>query len=182
MPLPAIDFSPYRLAEFRPEHTAQVVRIIEDCYAEYAEAIELDTLDRDLLEIENVYAGPRAMFRVLLDPGPAGGRPVGTVAFKMTGPCEGELKRVFLERACRGRGLGGKLVLSALDWARERGCRTAHIWSDVLYATAHRLYRRLGAEDTGTIRLLGGRNQVYERYLRLALPAGPAERRSTGTT
>ena len=40
--------------------------------------------------------------------------------------------------------------------------RRVRFWSDVLYETAHRMYRRLGAEEPGLKRHLGGRNDVYE--------------------
>jgi len=162
-----VDFTPFRLVPFRrEEHEAGLIALVAACYAEYGQEIELDTLDADLTAVPAAYPPPACAFRVLLD----GKRVVGSVAVKGAvpdagpdaGPEGAELKRVFLDRGYRGRGLGKKLSLWAFAWARERGARTMTIWSDALYGTAHRLYRSLGALDTGRRRRLGGINEVEE--------------------
>ena len=155
-----MDFAPYTLRPFRPSDEAGVIALVAGCYAEYAEVIELDTLDADLLEIGRAYPDPDSCFRVLVD----GARIVGSVAIRSKDATEAELKRVFLERSLRGRGLGKKLTRWAFDWAAAHGFEIVHIWSDARYETAHALYRRLGAEETGVRRHLGGRNRCDEKY------------------
>lgn len=140
-----------------------MVELLRAVYAEYGQVVELDTLDSDLLRIAEVYAAPNR-FSVLLD----GDRVVGTVALKWhTSGSRAELKRVFLDRSLRGRGLGRRLVETALAWARAGGAARLDVWSDELFHEAHRLYRKLGAVDTGQVRVLGGRNAIRERYFRL---------------
>jgi GNAT superfamily N-acetyltransferase len=156
----AVDFGNLELVPFGKEHERALVRLITSCYAEYGQKIELETLDSDLLHIEDHYLCPGSTFRVLLD----GDELIGSVAVKRADDGEAELKRVFLDEAYRGRGLGKKLSLWAHAWAREQGYRMMHVWSDVLYETAHHLYRGLGAKDMKTRRDLGGENDVAEFY------------------
>ena len=153
-----VDFAPYRLEPFRKEHEKAVVALIEACYSEYGQRIELDTLDSDLLRIEETYRAPDGFFRILI----AERKVIGTVAMKGLSHDAAELKRVFLDGAFRGRGLGKKLSLWAFARAGEGNCTKVDIWSDVLYETAHHLYRGLGARDTGRRRELGGVNDVDE--------------------
>jgi len=155
-----IDFSPYRFQAFTPEWERPLIALIEGCYAEYGQRIELDTLDDDLHRIEEEYLKAGGAFQVLLDKE----RLIGSVAVKLKKEGEAELKRVFLDPEYRGKGIGKKLSLWAFGFAAGRGCRMLHVWSDALYETAHHLYRRLGAEDTGKRRRLGGVNDVWERY------------------
>ncbi|MBU0754313.1 MAG: GNAT family N-acetyltransferase [Planctomycetes bacterium] len=155
-----IDFKPFRLIPFRKEHEKPLIELITGCYLEYGQRIELDTLDNDLLQVEAVYPPPENTFQVLMDQE----KLIGSVAVKRMKPGDLELKRVFLNPAYRGRGLGKKLSLWAHGWAGERGATLLHVWSDVLYETAHHLYRRLGARDTGQRRILGGVNDVAEYY------------------
>jgi GNAT superfamily N-acetyltransferase len=159
------EFAPWRLAPFEPRHAESVIGIVAAAYAEHGQVIELDTLDDDLPHVPERYPPPASVFRVLLD----GERVLGSVAVKGHGPREAELKRVFLRPECRGRGVGKRMVLWAFDWARARGYETLHIWSDVNYRVSHALYRRLGAEDTGETRFLGGRNDVLEFHFRKRL-------------
>ena len=156
---------PVIIRPFQDGDADAIIDLITQCYAEYGQKIELDTLDDDLLRIGQVYVEPRHTFQVMVDED----KIIGTVAVKTTAEGEVDLKRVFLNSDYRGRGLGKALSNWAIDWARRRGFRTMHIWSDVLYETAHHLYRGLGAEDTGERRSLGGINHVDEYYFRLDL-------------
>ncbi len=153
-----IDFSPFELVPFDPSHEKALIDLIASCYAEYGQKIELDTLDSDLTRIEEVYQPPGSLFRVLLE----NKKLVGSVAVKhLDGPAA-EIKRLFVNPACRGQGLGKKLSLWVYHCAASHGCQSVDIWSDVLYETAHSLYRGLGTEDTGRRRSLGGVNDVDE--------------------
>lgn len=167
-----------------PSHDKGIRALLTRVYAEYGQVLELDTLDADLLRVADIYAPPSA-FRVLAAPavsdslgdgpdrGALGDVVLGTVACKVTADVNGrvraELKRVFLDRSLRGQGEGYRLSLWAAEHARSAGAQTLDIWSDILFEDAHRLYMRMGAQDTGERRHLGGRNAVDERHFALKL-------------
>ena len=52
---------------------------------------------------------------------------------------------------------------------RAQGMTRMMFWSDVLFETAHALYRHLGATQTGERRHLGGDNDVWEFGFELEL-------------
>ncbi len=141
-----------------------VVQLIGNCYAEYNEVLELDSLDADLNPIMDHYGGRARPFFVLLDEHEI----IASVALAEKSVTVTELKRVFLLPRYRGRGLGKALSRFACAWAKDHGYRTLHIWSDTLFHTAHGLYRSLGAECIGH-RPLGGRNDCSEWGFTLTL-------------
>lgn len=165
-------FTPLRLMPFDASYQEAEIDLLTRCYAEYGQRIELETLDEDLLAIPSTYVAPASTFQILVDRN----RLVGSIAVKGLVGEEGlanreaELKRVFLEPDYRGRGLGKALSNWAFAWASAAGYEVMHIWSDVLYETAHGLYRGLGAVETGEIRNLGGINEVKERHFLKTLP------------
>lgn len=55
-----------------------------------------------------------------------------------------ELHRLYVRADQRGRGLAARLVAHVEAMAREAGARRIELWSDTRFATAHRLYERLG--------------------------------------
>lgn len=172
-------FDELALVPFEARHESGVIALLESVYAEYGQVLELETLDDDLPRIAERYREPN-LFRVLLS-GPRGaagqqtgvgtvaGTVLGTVALKWHSAERAELKRVFLDRSLRGRRLGRRLVEWAVSRARAGGAEVLDIWTDVLFDDAHALYEKLGAEDTGELRALGGANEVRERHYVLRL-------------
>jgi len=55
-----------------------------------------------------------------------------------------EILGLVVDEAHRGAAIGLKLVEGAEHWARERGCRTVLVRSNVIRNRAHRFYERLG--------------------------------------
>jgi ribosomal protein S18 acetylase RimI-like enzyme len=56
----------------------------------------------------------------------------------------GQIEGVRVSAACRGQGLGERLVGHAIAAARREGCGLAQLTSDRSRADAHRFYQRLG--------------------------------------
>jgi ribosomal protein S18 acetylase RimI-like enzyme len=73
------------------------------------------------------------------------------------------LEDLYVEDAARGRGLGEALVHSAVERARERGCRRIELDVNDANAPASALYERLGFSSY--VEELGGHN----RFMRLHL-------------
>jgi ribosomal protein S18 acetylase RimI-like enzyme len=63
----------------------------------------------------------------------------------------GQIEGVRVSAACRGLGIGERLIRHAIDIARTEGCGLVQLTSDVSRPDAHRFYERLGfvASHTG---------------------------------
>ncbi len=154
-----MDFSPYQLIDYSAEYHDELIVFLDQGYKFVGyTSLELDTLDDDLLNIEEVYAQP-SCFKLLLK----GESIIGSVAVKISAN-EAELKRVFVNPSLHGQGIGKNLSLWAFDYAKEQGCHTMHIWSGTLCETAHSLYEYLGATNTQEQRFIGGQDDCYEYY------------------
>jgi len=55
-----------------------------------------------------------------------------------------QLEGIFVAKASRGQGIGGRMLDFALDRARTRGCRMAQLNSNKARADAHRFYEAAG--------------------------------------
>ena len=109
-----------------------VVHIVpfESRYAEAFVALVVDTLrefgfepdpvlDQDLEDPAATYA---ALWLAIV-----GGKVVGSVALRHLGGDAYELKRMYLGSAHRGRGVGKRLLATALDWARANHARSVRL-------------------------------------------------------
>jgi molybdopterin-guanine dinucleotide biosynthesis protein A/predicted GNAT family acetyltransferase len=72
------------------------------------------------------------------------GEVVGSVALRDLGDGALELKRMYLRPAERGRGLGKRLLTTALDGARERGATMIRLDTSERMETAQALYEAYG--------------------------------------
>jgi GNAT superfamily N-acetyltransferase len=72
---------------------------------------------------------------------------------------EAEIGGLVVDEACRGQGIGQRLLQQAEQWARERGYLAVCVRSNVIRKDAHRFYERLGY---GTIKT--------QRVFRYVLP------------
>lgn len=91
------------------------------------------------------YLGNRGEFRVLVDDEEIIG--MGAVRRLSDEICE--LKRMWFLRDYRGRGLGRKLAVELIEWARDNKYQIMRLdsGSPPLFAPAHSLYRSLGFID-----------------------------------
>jgi len=73
-----------------------------------------------------------------------------------------ELKKLYVARAARRKGLGSRLVALVEDEARSRGVPRVKLWSDTRFEAAHALYERLGYTRTGATRDLHDLSRTTE--------------------
>ena len=122
-------------------------------------------IDRDLLDPLAHYD---AVWVVEAD-----GRVVGSVGMRRVGDGEAELKRMYLLREWRGRGLGRRLLEHALGWAREQGLAGVRLDTTEGMASARALYESAGFVEYGTRTEVGERDSRCEILFRLDLrPSG----------
>jgi putative acetyltransferase len=134
------------------------VETVRELFREYAGSLGFDLgfqhFDREL-------ADPLGSYAVVLL---AGDR--GCVALRDLGDGACELKRLYVRPQARGRGLGRRLAVAALDDARRRGFRRARLDTTPSMVEAQALYAELGFRDIEPYRF----NPIAgTRYLELGL-------------
>jgi len=119
-------------------------------------------LDADLDDPAAKYAGPAQAFWILLD---ASSAIRGTCAIRRLTTEAAELKRMFVEPASRGRGLGRALLERALDFAKHAGFRRLLLDTTHDLVAAGELYRSAGFRDVTPY----NDNPRAERWMELEL-------------
>jgi GNAT superfamily N-acetyltransferase len=61
-----------------------------------------------------------------------------------------EIEGLVVDEACRGRGIGRLLIRQIEQWAREKGCDTIYVRSNIIRERAHVFYQDLGYENIKT--------------------------------
>jgi GNAT superfamily N-acetyltransferase len=79
------------------------------------------------------------------------GRRVGSIFCMDAGGGTALLRLLVLDRAARGRGLGGRLVDTCLDFARQAGYRRMRLWTTDPLVAARQLYLSRGFRLTGSV-------------------------------
>ncbi len=116
-------------------------------------------LDGDLDDPAETYA---ALWIVL-----AGGDVVGSVALRDLGGDAYELKRMYLRSAHRSRGVGKRLLATALEWARANDARVIRLDTTDRMVAARRLYESAGfLRVPGEAPRQGQQRLLYELTLR----------------
>jgi molybdopterin-guanine dinucleotide biosynthesis protein A/GNAT superfamily N-acetyltransferase len=140
------------IVPFRPVHARGFRSLVSDTLGEFG--FEPDpTLDPDLDDPAAVY---EALWVAV-----AGDDVVGSVALRRLGPHDVELKRMYLRPSARGRGVGRRLLETALAWAREQGIETVKLDTTDEMKAARHLY-----EAQGFVRVPGkAPRQGQERLL-----------------
>jgi ribosomal protein S18 acetylase RimI-like enzyme len=113
-------------------------------FREYTGALEVDLAFQHFAEevrsLPGDYGPPGGRLLVASD----GARLAGCVALRALAPDVGEMKRLYVRSAFRGRGLGRALVLRVVDAAREIGYRALRLDTLPGMDEAIGLYRALG--------------------------------------
>jgi len=135
--------------DLRPIETADtesLQKLIGDIYAEYGLVLDLEDVDRHLVDPGPYFRGPGGECWVLDD---GLDRVVATVAVKLLDARTAELKSLYVHPRLRRRGLASQLTARVEAWARETGRTRVELWSDTRFDNAHLFYRRLGYVQAG---------------------------------
>ncbi|MBC07642.1 GNAT family N-acetyltransferase [Thalassospira sp.] len=86
---------------------------------------------------------------------------------------EGELHKVYLHPAARGRGMAQKLMGKALAWLGQTHpeCRTVMLWTDTRFEAGHRFYEKCGFARAGESRILDDLSNSSEWQFRFDFAA-----------
>jgi ribosomal protein S18 acetylase RimI-like enzyme len=117
-------------------------------FREYVESLDFDLdfqdFEREMDALPGPYAPPEGT--ILL--AEADDEPVGVVAVQPLnddGVCE--MKRLYVQPAHRGKGLGRRLAKAIIDAARDLGYDTMRLDTVASMTAARTLYRSLGFEE-----------------------------------
>jgi len=90
---------------------------------------------------------------------------MGSIAIVETGPKEAQLRWFYLERRCRGLGLGKRLMETAMGYCRGRGMEHVFLWTVKDLEAARHLYGQFGFSLVETnAHFLWGREIVEEKW------------------
>ncbi|MDP9284797.1 MAG: GNAT family N-acetyltransferase [Actinomycetota bacterium] len=123
------------------------VHDVRELLREYAAALtfplDFQGFDRELAELPGAYAPPKGALLVAR----ADGAAAGCVALRPLDETTCELKRLYVRRAHRGRGVGRLLVASILEEARRQGYRVMRLDTVPGMEAAQALYEQLGFRE-----------------------------------
>lgn len=97
--------------------------------------------DADLADLQAAYFARGGSFEVLVD---RTEQVLGSVGLSPIDDRRCELRKMYLAAACRGRGLGKRLLEHALGRARELGFRRVELETAAVLVAAVRLYESFG--------------------------------------
>lgn len=121
--------------------------VVRALFEEYARSIAIDLgfqhFDEELATLPGAYAPPPG--RIWLADDGAGA--VGCVAVRPLGGQVCEMKRLYVKRDERARGVGRRLAIAAIDFARSAGYRTMRLDTLATMTAARALYRDLGFRE-----------------------------------
>lgn len=76
---------------------------------------------------------------------------VGCAAIALRGNNRGQLRWVLVDPAARGRGIGKQMVYSAMDYCREKGCKSVFLNTTDGLPESQTLYEKLGFAITSEV-------------------------------
>jgi putative acetyltransferase len=130
-----------------PAESQEQIAIVRELFREYADAIGVDLeyqgFAAELASLPSPYAPPHGILLIArIDGGAA-----GCVALRRLDHQTGEMKRLYVRQAFRGRDLGEHLIEAAIRTAREAGYTALRLDTLPSMAAAQGLYRKLGFNE-----------------------------------
>lgn len=151
----------------RDEDGPGLIRLIGDVFAEYPGCVlDVDGELPELRTIATTFTAMGGQFWVV----ELGTTIVGSVGW--TPAAERaviELRKLYVARACRRRGLGSALCEQVEEAAKASAARAVELWSDTRFVDAHRLYAKRGYVRGEATRDLHDKSHTTEFCFRLSL-------------
>jgi putative acetyltransferase len=148
-----------RIRDARDADAPGLIALVGACFAEYPGCVlDVDGEIPELRRIESAFREWGGHFWVVEDEERS--EVIGSIGWV---PADGrvELRKLYVARRVRRRGLGGRLCALVEEAARARGARSVFLWSDTRFVDAHRLYERRGY-GRGPTRELHDRSETVE--------------------
>ena len=136
-----------RIRPIRPADDAAVAAIIRTVMPEFgADGPGFAIHDAEVDAMSAAYPPPRAAYFVIVgdDDRPVGGGGIGPLAGGDDSTCE--LRKMYVLKDARGRGMGERLITRCLEAARAIGYSTCYLETLTGMLAAQRLYEKMGFE------------------------------------
>ncbi len=124
------------------EYTAWALTMAEDS----VQAPTFQGLEQELESLPGIYAPPSGSLLLARQDR----RPAGCIALKGHNTTIGELKRLYVRPAFRGRKIGKQLVAALVEKARKIGYQRLILDSHISMKAAHDIYRAAGFHKVET--------------------------------
>lgn len=151
------------------DDAAAVRTLLFEVLAEYGLLAEHEGVDADLTDLEGNYLKRGGLFDLVFEGTPAPASDDGTPPNKLIGmvglyPRESkvaELRKMYLRKSARGRGIGKQLLERVLARARELGFRRIELETSSKLIEAIGLYRKYGFQPLGLDQLACRCDQAF---------------------
>ena len=153
------------IREARDSDADGLIGLIGEIFKDYENCVlDLEGVDQELLAIDTYVKGLGGKFWVA----ERDGQIVGCIGY---GRKEGgvvELKRMYVAKSERRRGLATKLYGLVMAAAHELNARAVDLWSDTRFAEAHAFYLSKGfQQQPGTRDLNDPSNSTEYRFIKV---------------
>ncbi|OGM09060.1 hypothetical protein A2159_02830 [Candidatus Woesebacteria bacterium RBG_13_34_9] len=130
-----------QIVAFQPQYTEEVKQVVFSGMRELRCGYDplTDLRNEDLEKIEKIYSG-KGKFWIALHHQ----KVVGTVALLEYNSEIAFLKRLFLMKVYRKKGIGWKLLKTALDYGKKQGFRKIQLITSIYAKDAQNLFERNG--------------------------------------
>ena len=123
-----------------PDRMDALRALIREYGAELGIDLNFQGFEEELAALPGCYAAPQGCILVAL----FGGTPVGSIALRPLGDDIGEVKRMYVRPAHRGKGIARALIVRLLDRATEIGYARLRLDTLESMKAARSLYEGLG--------------------------------------
>jgi GNAT superfamily N-acetyltransferase len=131
-----------------PQDWSQARHLVEEYAASLQLDLEFQNFEHELGHLATEYGPPAGAFLIARERG----APLGCAGLRCFAPGEGEIKRLYVVPAARGRGIGKRLASQIVQQARCLGYQRLLLDTLPAMQEAHALYAALGFRPTPAYR------------------------------
>jgi ribosomal protein S18 acetylase RimI-like enzyme len=135
-----------------PAHSDGTISQARNLFREYASTIGVEVclgdFEREMASLPGFYAPPDGRLLLAIEESAGGmGEAIGCVGLRRFNENIGEMKRLYVRSALRGKGTGGLLIQSLIAEARSIGYEKMVLDTLPSMKAAQKLYRTLGFRE-----------------------------------
>ncbi|MEE9195867.1 MAG: GNAT family N-acetyltransferase [Alphaproteobacteria bacterium] len=165
----AMDEAPAEISirQGRDADSPGLIALVGGCFEEYEGCVpDLEGIDADLVDPATAFKRQGGRLWVAV----AGRKIVGSIGYALDQGRETvELKKLYVNRAFRRRGLASRLYDLVRGAAVDHGAAAIDLWSDTRFHQAHAFYLSKGFEQLAESRFLNDPSKTTEYHFALHL-------------